>query len=78
MDNYLSSRWPEGMATRPEPETKQTKKRERKKGRRVWRTILILAVTLVLLAGSGEVLWKGHPNDAAELEQVIEGELARR
>lgn len=51
MDNYLSSRWPEGMATRPEPETKQTKKRERKKGRRVWRTILILAVTLVLLAG---------------------------
>ena len=50
MDNYLSSRWPEGMATRPEPETKQTKKRERKKGRRVWRTILILAVTLDIVS----------------------------
>jgi thiol-disulfide isomerase/thioredoxin len=31
--------------------------------------------TLVLLDGTGEVLWRGHPKDAAELEQVIEGEL---
>ncbi len=34
--------------------------------------------TLVLLDGGGSVLWKGHPKDAAELQQVIEGELARR
>ncbi len=30
------------------------------------------------LDGGGSVLWKGHPKDAAELQQVIEGELARR
>jgi thiol-disulfide isomerase/thioredoxin len=30
--------------------------------------------TLVLLDSAGEVLWKGHPKDAAELERVIEGE----
>ena len=52
MDNYLSSRWPAGMAAQPEPETKRNKKkRERKKGRRVWRTVLILFVALILLAG---------------------------
>lgn len=51
MDNYLSSRWPAGMAARRLPETQKTKKRERKMGRQVWRTILILAVTFVLLAG---------------------------
>jgi thiol-disulfide isomerase/thioredoxin len=34
--------------------------------------------TLVLLDGAGEVLWQGHPKDAAELERVIEDELARR
>jgi thiol-disulfide isomerase/thioredoxin len=34
--------------------------------------------TLVLLDGSGAVLWKGHPKDGAELQQVIEDELARR
>lgn len=34
--------------------------------------------TLVLLDGSGEVLWRGHPSDAAELERVIEDALARR
>jgi thiol-disulfide isomerase/thioredoxin len=34
--------------------------------------------TLVLLGGSGDVLWTGHPSDAGELERVIERELARR
>jgi thiol-disulfide isomerase/thioredoxin len=34
--------------------------------------------TLVLLDGAGEVLWRGHPKDSAELERVIEDALARR
>jgi thiol-disulfide isomerase/thioredoxin len=34
--------------------------------------------TLVLIDGSGEVLWRGHPNDAAELERVIDDALAGR
>ncbi len=50
MDNYLSSRWPAGMAAKSEPERKQKKKRERKK-RRVWRDVLIIVLALVLLAG---------------------------
>jgi thiol-disulfide isomerase/thioredoxin len=32
--------------------------------------------TLVLLDGAGEVLWKGHPRDAAELERIIADSLA--
>lgn len=48
MDNYLSSRWPAGMAARPESEQKK-KKRGNRKGRRVWRDILIVAAALVLL-----------------------------
>lgn len=51
MENYLSSRWPEGMAARTEPETKQKKKRGRKKCRPIWRNVLILVLALVLLAG---------------------------
>jgi hypothetical protein len=34
--------------------------------------------TLVLLDGGGSVLWKGHPKDAAELQRLIEDELAKR
>jgi thiol-disulfide isomerase/thioredoxin len=34
--------------------------------------------TLVLLDAAGEVLWHGHPKDAADLEQVIARELSRR
>jgi thiol-disulfide isomerase/thioredoxin len=34
--------------------------------------------TLVLLDSSGGVLWTGHPNDAAELERIIDAALARR
>jgi len=33
--------------------------------------------TLVLLDGAGDLLWKGHPNDAAELEKVIARAQAR-
>ena len=33
--------------------------------------------TLVLLDGAGELLWKGHPNDAAELEKVLAKAQAR-
>lgn len=46
MDNYLSSRWPAGMAAQPEPEQK---KRRSSKKRRVWRDILIVFVALVVL-----------------------------
>jgi thiol-disulfide isomerase/thioredoxin len=34
--------------------------------------------TLVLLDGSGEVLWSGHPNEAGDLERILDRELARR
>ena len=51
MDNYLASRWPAGMAAKPDPEQKKKNKRGGKQGRQVWRTILILAAALVLLAG---------------------------
>lgn len=34
--------------------------------------------TLVLLDGTGDVRWTGHPADVGELERVIEQELARR
>jgi thiol-disulfide isomerase/thioredoxin len=33
--------------------------------------------TLVLIDASGQVLWKGHPRDAAELKRIIDANLGR-
>lgn len=51
MDNYLSSRWPAGMAAPPAPEQKPAKKKKERKKRRVWRVILIILVAALLLGG---------------------------
>lgn len=48
MENYLSFRWPETT----EPERKRKHKRKQKK-RRIWRDILIILLTLVILGGLG-------------------------
>lgn len=51
MDNYLSSRWPAGMAAPPAPEQKPAKKKKERKKRPVWRVILIILVVALLLGG---------------------------
>ncbi len=46
MNNYLSHRWPAGMLAQPEPPKKKPRKT-----RRAWRSVLIVAVALLLIAG---------------------------
>lgn len=51
MDNYLSGRWPASMTPTPAPKEKKKKHRKNGRGRRVWRTILIILLALVMLGG---------------------------
>lgn len=46
MDNYLSGRWPTPVPSAPE---RHEKKKDRRKGRRVWRDVLVVFLALVIL-----------------------------
>ena len=51
MDNYLSGRWPASMTPPSAPKEKKKKRNQTGRGRRVWRTLLVILLALIMLGG---------------------------